>query len=88
VKSKLGFVDESNFESRMYRCLPAFQAIDSRFYVKMSENLLLPFYLVYVLSRLAMILSTVVSLWKSETIDVDAAKKKDDDYVSTKKAKV
>jgi hypothetical protein len=25
VKSKLGFADEANFESRLYRCLPAFQ---------------------------------------------------------------
>jgi len=66
----------------MYRCLPAFQAMDFSFYVKMSENLLLPLYLLYIVSRIVFILTTVVRTWKSGLIELDAAKKKDDDFVS------
>lgn len=51
VKSKLGFADEANFESRLYRCLPAFQAIDFGFYVRHTYTALLPLYLLYVALR-------------------------------------
>ena len=51
MKSKLGFANEANFESRLYRCLPAFQAMDFSFYVRNTQTLLLPLYLVYVALR-------------------------------------
>ncbi len=81
VKSKLGFVDESNFEVKMYRCLPAFQAIDTRFYVKMLKNLLLPIYLAYVTSRLALSLTTIGRIWKSGIQSQNGVNKKNDDFV-------
>ena len=51
LKSKLGFANEANFESRLYRCLPAFQAMDFGFYVRNTQTLLLPLYLIYVAIR-------------------------------------
>jgi hypothetical protein len=77
----LGFADESNFESRLYLCLPAFQAIDFSFYVRMSYSLLLPLYLIYVSSRAFFITSTVFRKWAAAgTTDEAAMRKKDDDY--------
>lgn len=81
VKSKLGFADESNFESRLYLCLPAFQAIDLSVYVRLSYSLLLPLYLVYVSSRAFFITSTVFRKWATAgKVDEAAMRKKDDDY--------
>ena len=80
VKSKLGFADEANFESRLYRCLPAFQAIDISFYVKMSYALLMPLYLIYVSSRACFITLSTFAKWSSLAEQETALKKKDDDY--------
>jgi hypothetical protein len=84
VKSKLGFADEANFESRLYRCLPAFQAIDISFHVKMSYALLLPLYLTYVGSRACFITFSTFAKWSSLAEKETALKKKDDDYGQVK----
>ncbi len=66
VRSKFGFVDETDFETRLYLCLPIFQPLQWSYYEAMSANGAMPVYAALVVLEALCIAATVFRRWSSD----------------------
>ncbi len=61
--SWIGFEDETDFDTRLYRCLAIFRPLGLDMYTKLTRTLALPLYILYIMLNTAFILITTVRKW-------------------------
>ena len=66
VQSKFGFEDQTDFETRLYLCLPIFQPLSWDYYRNFGKTMALPLYSATVLFELFCIVMTVFKRWHSK----------------------
>jgi hypothetical protein len=72
VQSKFGRVDETDFETRLYLCLPIFLPLQWPYYAAMSSNGALPAFAALVTAELICIVLSVFKRWSGkEKLEVD-----------------
>ena len=63
VQSKFGYIDETDFETRLYLCLPIFQPLGMDYYTGMSSSGALPLYIIISVLQVTLILWTACDNW-------------------------
>lgn len=73
VKSKFGYVDPTDFETRLYLCLPIFQGLTKDYYQSMSQSGAFPLYAAGIAIYIACIVLTLFRRWGAKEKKEDAA---------------
>lgn len=63
VASWIGFADETNFETRLYRCLAVFRPLSFDRYKTLMSNLALPLYVIFIVAQLTLMCFAINKRW-------------------------
>ncbi|XP_059083191.1 probable C-mannosyltransferase DPY19L3 [Tigriopus californicus] len=75
VQSKFGFVDQTDFETRLYLCLPIFQPLPWQYYLAMNESGSMSLYCAFVILEVILIALSVFWHWHHKAKPEDKASK-------------
>lgn len=82
VKSKFGYIDPTDFETRLYLCLPIFQPLNWHYYVSMNQTFALSLYAVFVGLEVILVVASVFNRWgaKVKTEDGESKGSEESDF--------
>ena len=63
VASWIGYQDETDFDTRLYRCLAVFRPLSYEMYKNLSTNFALPLYTIYMILQLTFVALTLLRKW-------------------------
>ena len=75
VASWIGYQDETDFDTRLYRCLAVFRPLGIEMYHSLMSNAALPLYFVYMGVQLGGLLLTLLRKWCIKDKEEDAKNK-------------
>ena len=75
VASWIGYQDETDFDTRLYRCLAVFRPLGMEMYHSLMSNAALPLYFVYMGVQLGGLLLTLLRKWYIKDKEEDAKNK-------------
>ena len=78
VKSKFGYIDPTDFETRLYLCLPIFQPLNWHYYVSMNQTFALTLYAVFVGLEVTLVVISVFNRWGAKAKSEEETKENRD----------
>jgi hypothetical protein len=69
VASWFGFEDETDFDTRLYRCMAIFRPLSADMFKELSSNMALPLYVIYICVQVAFISMTILWKWNKAKLE-------------------